>query len=104
MCTFLKLHYTKFDVSRLLSSKIIEEKLLGGSARPHSPPPPLGKGRANKELSHALANAGVQRQHIGQYLSCILKSLNSNFACDKQLVHTCHIATGWSSTISADSN
>ena len=44
MCILLKLHYAKFDVSRLFCSKVMEEKPLGGrSARP---PPPLGKGKA----------------------------------------------------------
>ena len=37
----LKLHYGKFDVSRLFCSKVIEVKHFGGSARP----PPFGKGR-----------------------------------------------------------
>ena len=41
MCILLKLHYAKFDVSRLFCSNVIEENLWG-SARP---PPPLGKGR-----------------------------------------------------------
>ena len=35
----LKLHYAKFDVSRLFRSKVIEEKPLGGRLDP------LGKGR-----------------------------------------------------------
>ena len=30
MCILLKLHYTKFDVSRLFCSKVIEEKPSGG--------------------------------------------------------------------------
>ena len=30
MCILLKLHYAKFDVSRLFCSKVIEEKPLGG--------------------------------------------------------------------------
>ena len=41
MCTLLKLHYAKFDVSRLFCSKVFEEKPLGGSSRP----PSLGKER-----------------------------------------------------------
>ena len=44
MCILLKLHYAKFDVSGLLCSKVIEEKLLVLGSTP-SPPPPLGKGR-----------------------------------------------------------
>ena len=39
MCILLKLHYAKFDVSKLFCSKGIE-KILWGSARP---PPPLVK-------------------------------------------------------------
>ena len=39
MYILLKLHYAKFDASRLLCSKVIEDKPLGGSA----PPPPLVK-------------------------------------------------------------
>ena len=34
MCILLKLHYEKFDVSRLSCSEVIEEKPLRGSARP----------------------------------------------------------------------
>ena len=35
MCILLKLHYAKFDVSRLFCSKVIEEKPLGiGSTLP----------------------------------------------------------------------
>ena len=30
MCILLKLHYAKFDVSRLFCSKVIEEKPCGG--------------------------------------------------------------------------
>ena len=30
MCILLKLHYAKFDVSRLFCSKVMEEKPLGG--------------------------------------------------------------------------
>ena len=33
MCILLKLHYAKFDVSRLVCSKVIKEKPLEGSAR-----------------------------------------------------------------------
>ena len=40
MFILLKLHYVKFDVSRLFCSKVIEEKPFWGSARPS-----LGKGR-----------------------------------------------------------
>ena len=36
----LKLHYAKFDVSRLFRSKVIKEKSLGGRL---DPPPPLVK-------------------------------------------------------------
>ena len=43
MCILLKLHYVKFDVSRLFCSKVIEEKPLGVGSNP----PPLGKGRVN---------------------------------------------------------
>ena len=46
MCILLKLHYAKFDVSSLFSSKVIEEKPLVGRLDP-PPPPPLGKGRVN---------------------------------------------------------
>ena len=34
MCILLKLHYAKFDVSRLFWSKGIEEKPLGGRLDP----------------------------------------------------------------------
>ena len=37
MCILLTLHYAKFDVSSLLCSKIIEEKLLGGRLDPPLP-------------------------------------------------------------------
>ena len=36
MCILLKLDYAKFGVSNLFFSKVIEEKPLGGSARPPS--------------------------------------------------------------------
>ena len=39
MCILVKLHYAKFDVSRLFCSKVIEEKPLGGWLDPP------GKGR-----------------------------------------------------------
>ena len=42
MCILLKLDHAKFGVSNLFSSKVVEEKHLGVSARP-----PNGKGRAN---------------------------------------------------------
>ena len=48
MCILLKLHYAKFDVSRLLYSKVIEEKPLGGGRL--EPPPRLVK-EGLKELS-----------------------------------------------------
>ena len=41
MCMLLKLHYAKFDVSRLFCSKVMEEKPLGVCSTP------LGKGRVN---------------------------------------------------------
>ena len=44
MCILLKLHYGKFDVSRLFCLKVIEVKPLGGRLDP----PPLGKGRVKK--------------------------------------------------------
>ena len=47
MCILLKLHYAKFDVSRLFRSKVIEEKLWRVGSPP-PPPPPLGKGRVNQ--------------------------------------------------------
>ena len=34
MCMLLKLHYAKFDVSRLFRSKVIKEKPLGVSSTP----------------------------------------------------------------------
>ena len=34
MCILLKLHYAKFDVSKLFCSKVIEEKPLGGRLDP----------------------------------------------------------------------
>ena len=40
MCILLKLHYAKFDVSRLFCSKVIEKKTFGGVGST-----PLGKGR-----------------------------------------------------------
>ena len=30
MCILLKLHYAKFDVSKMICSKVIERKPLGG--------------------------------------------------------------------------
>ena len=50
MCILLKLHYAKFDVSRLFCSKVIEEKPLEGRL---APPPPPGEGRVNTYLSTA---------------------------------------------------
>ena len=44
MCILLKLPYAKFDVSRLFSSKVIENT-FGGSAQP-----PFGKGRVKEKL------------------------------------------------------
>ena len=44
MCILLKLHYAKFDVSRLFCSKVLEKKPQGVG----SIPPPLGTGRVNK--------------------------------------------------------
>ena len=49
MCIFLKLHYAKFDVSRLFCSKFIEEKPLGGRLDL----PTLGKGRVNRCMSES---------------------------------------------------
>ena len=34
MCILLKLHYVKFDVSRMFCSKVMEEKPLGGQLDP----------------------------------------------------------------------
>ena len=39
MCVLLKLDYAKFEVSNLIFSNVIEEKLLGVGSTP--PPPPL---------------------------------------------------------------
>ena len=50
MCILLKLHYAKFDVSRLFCSKAIEEKPLGGRLDSR-----LGKGRV-KDFSQTLAS------------------------------------------------
>ena len=51
MCILLKLHYEKFDVSRLFSSKVIEEKPLGGRLDP-----PLVKERFNLQNSLVYLN------------------------------------------------
>ena len=53
MCILLKLHYEKFDVSRLFCSKVIEEKPFGGRL---DPPPPLGKGRVKQTIVYACRN------------------------------------------------
>ena len=45
-CTLLKLHYPKFDVSRLIYSKGIKEKPLGVVGLT---PSPFGKGRVKME-------------------------------------------------------
>ena len=45
----LKLDYTKFGVSNLFFSKVIEEKPLG--CRPNPPPPLPGKGRINTSVT-----------------------------------------------------
>ena len=45
MCILLKLHYAKFVVSRLICSKVIEEKPL-----PTPPPPPLVKEALKQEV------------------------------------------------------
>ena len=45
MCILLKLHYAKFDVSSLFSTKVIKEKPLVGRLDP--PPPPLVKEGVN---------------------------------------------------------
>ena len=47
MCILLKLHYAKFDVSRLYCSKVVEEKPLGGRL---DPPLPLVKEGLNGVL------------------------------------------------------
>ena len=36
----------------------------------------------------------VQRQHIRQYLGCILESLNSNFACDNRYTYVILLQVG----------
>ena len=46
MCILLRLHYAKYDASRLFHSNVTK-KNLGGSARSPSPPS-LGKGRVNQ--------------------------------------------------------
>ena len=48
MCILLRLHYAKYDASRMFHSNVIKEKLLGVGSTPTSPPPPLGKGRVNQ--------------------------------------------------------
>ena len=48
MCILLKLHYAKFDVSRLFCLKVIEEKPLGGWLDP------LRKGRVKQEAGRQL--------------------------------------------------
>ena len=36
----------------------------------------------------------AQRQHIGQYLGCVLESLNSDFACDNRYTHVTLLPVG----------
>ena len=47
-----------------------------------------------QKLSHALANTGAKRQHIRQFLCCILESLNSNFACGNRCIHVILLPVG----------
>ena len=73
MCILLKLHYAKFDVSRLLCSKVIEEKPLGWAR------PPLGKGRVKITSSQdfiCLANSNFLNLSLikSEYVS-----VNSNW-------------------------
>ena len=73
MCISLKLHYTKFDVSRLFCSIVIEEKPLEGSARP--PPPPLGKGRV--KFSFLVVWNKSARIHWNNFIDSLMKSSKS---------------------------
>ena len=54
MCLLLKLHYAKFNVSRLFCSKVIEEKPLGGRLET-----PLGKGRVNDSKLYELKESSL---------------------------------------------
>ena len=54
ICILLKLHYAKFDVSRLFRSKVIDA------------PPPIGKGRAN----NTCRLSGLMGYCIVSSLSC----------------------------------
>ena len=79
MCILLKLHYAKFDVSRLFCSKVIEEKSLGGLIDP--PPPPLfGKGRV--KIFSKNPNPPVQIRLNASVLNSMNKTPCSNIWVD----------------------
>ena len=62
MCILLRLHYATFDVSRLFCSKGIEEKPLGGSARP----PLVKEGLTHLSILHFnfLSTSGFQNPFL----------------------------------------
>ena len=74
MCILLKLHYAKFDVSRLLCSKVIEEKPLGVGSTP------LGKGRVKFILS-MFQESWKYMPYVGVCHSVNVESLISVFRC-----------------------
>ena len=75
MCILLKLHYAKFDVSRLSCSKVIEENPLGGLARPPQP----GKGSVEHLVVGCVQEAGrqLQKKHVKKFCWLIFIGLKS---------------------------
>ena len=62
MRILLKLHYTKFDVSRLFCSNVIDEESLGVRLNP----PPLGKGRV-KEVFFTVSSMHCFIQNLAYF-------------------------------------
>ena len=63
MCILLKLHYAKFDVSRLFCSNVIEEKPLGVG----STPSPLVK----EGLKNIVTNTSIFKKYIKNMVTSI---------------------------------
>ena len=72
MCILLKLHYAKFDVSRLFCSKVIEEKPWRGRLDPS----PVGKGR----VKHVFSGRQVSELYFlfGKFKACVKTCLDFN--------------------------
>ena len=68
MCILLKLHYAKFDISRLFCSKVIKEKPLG---RVGSTPSPLGKRKVKKWVTICTIKLEGRLLHVAMAMAQI---------------------------------